>query len=405
MKKLLLISAAALAAVSASAQFDANTEYYIRNVETGQYLTNGHSWGTLGVTRDFGRAFNFVEKDGGYMMKSPLGVAKFENGELYIDGNEGDNVVMNFEKQEDGTYLISNGGVYLKNNEAIEYGNRDNWMYMGYMGDGTIHSVNFASLEEASKWEFLTKTDLEARMEGATEANPAEATFYLKAHNIEWHDPENTTAWVWTKSGEQASPALPEKNWQGWDDQGTWWCNQSTYLWCINEYEAEHEQDEQTIPEYVPTAGTDVLSQEVMMAKIGYYEATYRIVNQSNTELKVKFNDTEVKAYEDTEEDLWYAGAYESLHKNPMKAIFHVGVDRMLNIRMEKTIDPEGQNRFAFKSVRLKYLGREEPAAVAVNFDENAPVEYFNLQGVRVTNPENGIFVKKQGNKVTKVVK
>lgn len=36
--------------------------------------------------------------------------------------------------------------------------------------------------------------------------------------------------------------------------------------------------------------------------------------------------------------------------------------------------------------------------------DENAPVEYFNLQGVKVVNPENGIYVKKQGSKAVKVV-
>lgn len=36
--------------------------------------------------------------------------------------------------------------------------------------------------------------------------------------------------------------------------------------------------------------------------------------------------------------------------------------------------------------------------------DENAPVEYFNLQGVRVANPENGLFIVKQGNKVSKQV-
>ena len=35
---------------------------------------------------------------------------------------------------------------------------------------------------------------------------------------------------------------------------------------------------------------------------------------------------------------------------------------------------------------------------------ENAPVEYFNLQGVRVANPENGLYIRRQGNKVTKVI-
>ena len=36
--------------------------------------------------------------------------------------------------------------------------------------------------------------------------------------------------------------------------------------------------------------------------------------------------------------------------------------------------------------------------------DANAPVEYYNLQGVKVANPENGIFIKKQGSKATKIV-
>ena len=35
---------------------------------------------------------------------------------------------------------------------------------------------------------------------------------------------------------------------------------------------------------------------------------------------------------------------------------------------------------------------------------ENAEVKYYNLQGVKVENPEKGIFIKKQGNKTTKVV-
>ena len=44
-------------------------------------------------------------------------------------------------------------------------------------------------------------------------------------------------------------------------------------------------------------------------------------------------------------------------------------------------------------------------AITEINADANAPVEYFNLQGIRVANPENGVFVRRQGNTVTKVVK
>ena len=44
-----------------------------------------------------------------------------------------------------------------------------------------------------------------------------------------------------------------------------------------------------------------------------------------------------------------------------------------------------------------------ESTGVEIANDENAPVEYYNLQGVRVANPENGIYVKRQGNKVQKI--
>lgn len=43
-------------------------------------------------------------------------------------------------------------------------------------------------------------------------------------------------------------------------------------------------------------------------------------------------------------------------------------------------------------------------AIESVAVDANAPVEYYNLQGVKVANPENGLFIKKQGNKATKVI-
>ncbi len=41
----------------------------------------------------------------------------------------------------------------------------------------------------------------------------------------------------------------------------------------------------------------------------------------------------------------------------------------------------------------------------SIDADNNAPAVYYNLQGVEVANPENGVYIMKQGNKVTKVVK
>lgn len=38
-----------------------------------------------------------------------------------------------------------------------------------------------------------------------------------------------------------------------------------------------------------------------------------------------------------------------------------------------------------------------------IDDNENAPVEFFNLQGIKVENPSNGIFIRRQGTKTTKV--
>lgn len=39
-----------------------------------------------------------------------------------------------------------------------------------------------------------------------------------------------------------------------------------------------------------------------------------------------------------------------------------------------------------------------------ITIDESAPVEYYNLQGIRIANPENGLYIRRQGNNVTKVL-
>lgn len=36
--------------------------------------------------------------------------------------------------------------------------------------------------------------------------------------------------------------------------------------------------------------------------------------------------------------------------------------------------------------------------------DDNASVEYFNLQGIRVDNPTSGLYIRRQGNRVEKIL-
>lgn len=53
------------------------------------------------------------------------------------------------------------------------------------------------------------------------------------------------------------------------------------------------------------------------------------------------------------------------------------------------------------------YENYREPTSigdVAVENNENAPVEYFTLQGARVANPSKGLYIRRQGKSVQKVV-
>ena len=61
-------------------------------------------------------------------------------------------------------------------------------------------------------------------------------------------------------------------------------------------------------------------------------------------------------------------------------------------------------NRFVLDQLLL--VPDNTPGATNLVIENNdCAVEYYNLQGVRVSNPENGIFIRRQGNKTIKVIK
>lgn len=69
----------------------------------------------------------------------------------------------------------------------------------------------------------------------------------------------------------------------------------------------------------------------------------------------------------------------------------------------------KGTGRIEIPRITTVYNGftgvENIPAAADPGFDPNAPVEYYNLQGIRVTNPQPGqLLIRRQGTRVEKVV-
>lgn len=58
----------------------------------------------------------------------------------------------------------------------------------------------------------------------------------------------------------------------------------------------------------------------------------------------------------------------------------------------------------AIETLKTAEAEFEKSGIVDVVIENNAPVEYFNLQGVRVENPANGIFIRRQGSEVSKIL-
>ena len=60
----------------------------------------------------------------------------------------------------------------------------------------------------------------------------------------------------------------------------------------------------------------------------------------------------------------------------------------------------------AYKNAEGKtiYTTGDVASVESIEADNNAPIEYYNLHGVKITTPQGGIFIKKQGNNVSKVI-
>lgn len=78
------------------------------------------------------------------------------------------------------------------------------------------------------------------------------------------------------------------------------------------------------------------------------------------------------------------------------------GVQTAVFTAVEKQSGDSDNGRVDFQGIGVVLIDGTGVANITV--DANAPAEYFNLQGVRVANPENGLYIRRQGNTVTKVL-
>lgn len=411
MKKSLLFMAALSAATFCASAQDAlpEGEVYIRNVKTGFYLNNGYSWGTKAILKPQARAFQLEENgaaDGTVYLKSSLGVLTRDNAtssELYCDKTESDLGQFYLEKQDNGYYTIDLSGWYLcaeNPDQMMSYNpSTDSWesyqnvphYYDFYPLTGTD---NYSADDMNIMWELLTREQMHQAMAAATDANVLDATYLIKAHMVDINDKDNETAWL--VNGETNKLTFPAPGWgTGYEDS---WIRKVVYAWFNLD---DH-------PEMEGIMDVNVC-QQVADAPAGTYEVEYQVSNQSLTPMEIMFNTTVAEPIAGKGQDYWYGDAASDFNNydNLKKAVFTVGDDGKLAITMTKHTSADTQNRFAFKSFILKYHGTNSSlggveSIEADAFDADAPAEYYNLQGIRVAEPTTGLYIVRQGSKVSK---
>lgn len=109
-------------------------------------------------------------------------------------------------------------------------------------------------------------------------------------------------------------------------------------------------------------------------------------ISAGSSYIKIKYNGTLGSYSVSGATGTWTRGAVNALAAEDRESI---------------TFDVTGTSRL--NSINV-YTNGVPTGVEDVTVDENAPVEYYNLQGVRVANPENGIYIRRQGSKVSKVL-
>ncbi len=130
-----------------------------------------------------------------------------------------------------------------------------------------------------------------------------------------------------------------------------------------------------------------------MTEEAGVYEATLKFDNKEFklSETKGTWDEFNAKAMcidGDKTVELNVATAIYKYADTNCKANIEIGKDYTVTVDLNNN------------TITIK----EASGVEGIETEENAPAVYYNLQGVKVANPENGVFIKVQGNKASKVL-
>jgi len=164
--------------------YGTSASFYLRNRETGTFLTSGNNWGTQATLHETGIDFKLTLSNEKYTLNSGVST----NGSYLYPTNENAGFVDGASTE----YVFKNvGGNYY----AFSKDGSNNFFAANSNDTRTYFNINDPSSSHYAQWELLTKDDLVNELKGASFSNPKNATFFIQGFDFNRNDTRNTTKW------------------------------------------------------------------------------------------------------------------------------------------------------------------------------------------------------------------
>lgn len=367
-------------------------EYFLRNAASGQYLNLGGAWGTHAMQGEIGNRINLFQGDNAneYGLRSTAGFICDAAGDhpnhqdIYMDAYQLFYYTLTSTADPD-TYTITyttDGG------EKWALGTQDDAL-------ANVTGAKYVEGDKTQQWTLVTEKELVAKLAEATAENPMDATFLFRGFNIGVNDSDNTY-WKFNRTATSDSYAKQE----------CWGPNEwNTKTWV---YRVGNTSKSSINPQY----GEWTVENNLTGLPNGKYEVECQMVTDGisdPTTFSYELNGVAVEGVKSKTDgngtmttenavDLFKSADYN------VKATVNV-TDGTLDVKLTRTQHNDSKSAVAFDNFKLTYFGNSESGVASVGVDNGtaAPV-YYNLQGMRVENPTNGIYIVKRGDKVSKEV-
>lgn len=190
---------------------------FIRNVQTGLFLSSGADWGTHAVVEKEGIRFTLKNgsADGVFTLNTTQGANNGLGDNWYVDN--GSPASFTFIPEGKGYYYITLGNTAMTAMPLSEYGEGNN-----SYPDGTQYMVDGRELSQGNAWQLWEVIDIDKyfkeQVAEANEENPVDVSYMVRGHRFLPNDTDNSAYWPVTTENSKYT-TIEHSGTNAWNDK------------------------------------------------------------------------------------------------------------------------------------------------------------------------------------------